>query len=301
MPPFLRHLLNYEAQEDGGGQPPVPGTEAEVIPGSDPAPPAEAQTTDAGQDPGPIPYSRFKEVNEAKKALEERLAPITELEELGYSPDDFRRLAGWESEYAQDPVGWALQNALEQETRADVKAQIEAAIAAKDGGSAETPPAPAPAAPADQASAETPDEPPAWAKPLVERHLDQERKEEAAARAQAYDSITNAWAELDKKDNIKGPSDGALATYIYTASSQHSEPVDILRAARENWLAERSAILAEAVAPAREGDTIPRTVPGSGDGQPVARVPERPRTLDQARKLAEEAEARGTLVPDWNV
>jgi len=295
----LHNLFHYEAPEDGGGTPsPVPGTETEVTPAVEPGTPAGAESTDTGEAPGPVPYSRFKEVNDTRRTLEQRLAPFAELEQLGYSPEDLRRLAEWETEYAQDPAGWALRNALEQENNsAEVKAAIEAAIAVKDGGSAEQPPASATSKPADEST----DEVPSWAKPIVERHMAEERERETSARAEVFDGITTAWKELDEKDGVKTPSDAALATWIYAAAASYDQPVDILRAARENWLAERQAILQEAVTPAREGDTIPRPVPGSGDGAAVVRVPERPRTLDQARKLAEEAEGRGTLVPDWTV
>lgn len=295
---LLRNRFLYHTPEDGGGDPsPAPGTVDEVTPGNEPGTPAGAQNTDTGSDLGPIPYSRFKEVNEARRSLEEAITPYRELEGMGYSPEDFRRLAAWETEYAQDPAGWSLKNALEQATDPGVKAAIEAAIAAKDGGSAETPPAPT----GDATLEGTTDEPPAWAVPIIEKHLREEREQETRARAEAYDAVTNAWKELDAKDGIKSPGDAALATWILSAAQQHAEPVEILRAARESWLAEREEILKEAVTPARSGDTIPRPVPGGGEGAPIAREPVRPRTLDEARRLAVEAEERGTLVLDPNV
>jgi hypothetical protein len=287
------HQFHSEAPEDGGGAPSASGT-AEVTPGTDPGSPAEADNTDTGQTPGPVPYSRFKEVNDSRRSLEEKFAPLTELEQLGYQPEDFRRLAAWEQEYASDPVGWALQNALEQEQNADVKAQIEAAIAAKDGGNADTPPAPVDAPAADT-------EPPEWAKPLVEKHLAAEREAELAQRAQVYDSLVDAWKQLDTTDGIRTPSEVALNTWILFASQQYSEPVDILRAARQGYLAEREEVLKEAVTPTRNGATPPSAVPAGGDGQPLVREPARPTTLDQARRAAEEADSRGTLVLDPDV
>lgn len=280
--------------EDGGGSPPAPGT-AEVPSVVDPGSPAEADNTDTGQQPGPVPYSRFKEVNDARRAVEERYAPLAELEQLGYGPEDFRRLAAWEGEYASDPVGWALQNALEQEQNADVKASIQAAIAAKDGGSADIPPAPVVEAPAADA------EPPEWAKPLVEKHLASEREAELAQRAQVYDSIVDAWKQLDTTDSVRTPSETTLNTWILMASQQFSEPVDILRAARQGYLAEREETLREAVEPARNGNPPPAAVPAGGDGQPLVREPVRPTTLDQARRAAIEADERGTLVLDPDV
>lgn len=290
-----KNLFHFEAQEDIGGLPPVPGTEAEVIPGSDPGTSAGTENTETGGAPGPVPYSRFKEVNDARRTLEERLAPISELEGLGYTPEDFHRLASWETEYMADPVGWALQNALEQAADPGVKAQIEAVIAAKNGTIAEVPSAPT-AEPVSAEEAPVPE----WAKPIVERHLAEEKTREETARAEAYDGITTAWKQLDEKDGVTTPSDAALATWVYAASAQYDQPVDILRAAREGWLAERTAILTEAVTPVREGNA-PRSVPGSGEGAAVTPAPKRPRTLDEARRAAEEAETRGTLVPDWSV
>lgn len=292
-----RNRFLYEYPEDGGSGSPAPGTVDEVPPIDDAGSPAGAENTDTSSSPGPVPYSRFKEVNEARRQLEEQVMPYRELEGMGYSPEDFRRLAAWENEYAQDPVGWALANALEQADSDEVKAAIESVLAVKGGGSAEAPPASDKSTPDEEAEAE----PPSWAKPIIERHLQEERAAEAKARADAYDAVTNAWKELDAKDEIKSPTDAALTTYIYAAAAQHSEPVEILRAARQSWLAEREEILKDAVTPARNGDAIPRPVPGGGDGAAVAREPVRPRTLDQARKLAEEAESRGTLVLDPNI
>jgi hypothetical protein len=291
----VRFLFHFP--EDGGSGSPAPGTVDEVPPVDDAGTPAGATITDTAEAPGPIPYSRFKEVNDTRRKLEEAITPYRELEGMGYSPEDFRRLVAWEDEYAADPVGWALNNALEQATDSGVKAAIESAIAAKTGGSAETPSAPE----GSQPDSGSDDEPPAWAKRIIEKHEREEREAEMRARSEAFDALTNAWKELDKKDNVKSPTEAALTTWLYAAAAQHSEPVEILRAARQSWLAEREEILKEAVTPARDGDTIPRPVPGGGEGAATVREPVRPRTLDQARKLAQEADERGTLVLDPRV
>lgn len=292
MWPHLQHSIFYEAPEV---TPPAPGTgdgepqvdDEQTPPGAEPV----VQT-----DPGPVPYARFREVNEAKKAAEEAIQPFQELTDLGYDADNLHRLVQWEQEAQQDPVGWAI-NFVKDNPNLDprVKAAIEEAVKEEP---AETPPAGEP--PTDQTPKED-DAPPTWAKPIVEDYEARAAAEAQRVQSEAFDAILSAWDKLDADDDISTPKTAKLAYMMSAANAGAVEPIEILRTAREDFLASREEILTGVVTPAlRNGETAPRTVPGGGGGTTVLTPAPAPKTLDEARKMAEEAEARGGLVMTWD-
>src|SRR5262245_46832489 len=82
-----------------GAEAPASGT-GETTSGDDQTPPAGAQNTDnesGGTPPETIPYSRFKEVNDAYR-------PYKELSDVGYDADSLRQLAEFETSFKVDPV-----------------------------------------------------------------------------------------------------------------------------------------------------------------------------------------------------
>jgi hypothetical protein len=266
-----------------------------VVPdGSTPASSADSENTAAGEAPGPIPYARFKEVNDARRTLEEAITPYRELEGIGYGADDLHRLASWEQEYAQDPAGWLMEQLAQQEQiDPSVKAAIEAAKG--NGDATATAPAVGDATPTDQTPT---DEPPSWAKPLVEDLQSRQLAAEREATVQLMDSLEEAWQKIDAQQDVTTPRT-AMLTYLQVAGAQFSEPIDVLRAAREQFIADRSEMLGDVVK-AKNGPTPPHAVPGSGGGDAPVTPPPRPRTLDEARRAAEEADARGALVPNYD-
>jgi len=283
----LRNWFFYHTPEDGGGDPAsVPGA-GEGDPGSSPGTPAEAQPTDTpGGAPGPVPYSRFKEVNDQKNQLAERVGALDEMAQLGYTADDFRRLATWEQEYLQNPTDVWVEHALTQiqDLPPDVKAALETYQAAKAAGNAESQPAPG----AD------PNQPPPWAQEILEKERRREAAEAQQATSGALDSLIAAWKQLDEQQGIQTP-EKAMLTYIAGFSDAGDLP-SILRGAREEFLSHREDMLKGAVQPMRSGTTPPSAVPGSGAGSALAAAPVRPRTLAEATRLAEEADQRGDLV-----
>ena len=287
-----------EAPDPLGGADPLadlaPGTGGEGTPDPLAATPAEAQTpeTQQGQE-GPIPYSRFKEVNERRKLLEESHRPYSELEQQGYGADDLHRLVAWELEFVQDPANAWLNTA---ETIMDqLPEPVREAIAAHKAGNATpqtvVPPGQTPA-PTDATA-----DPPEWSKPLFE-DMENRKKREAeeaeratletakANSAKVLDSMTAAWRKLDEADGIATP-DETILSYIIAASHHSDDPREVLLAARGERMKVREADLGTAIKPS--GGSGPRPVPsgGSGGGGAVPRnAPPKPKTLGEASRRA---------------
>lgn len=291
---MLRNRLYFEAPDVGGGSPPVPGA-VEGDSGTPPAEPAGAENTvtPGGSDPGPVPYSRFKEVNEARRTLEESYRPYADLEQIGYGADDFQRLAAWETEFMQDPVAtWMNQAASIEGLPQSVKDAIAASKAEAPKGNPSDADAgpPTPTEPSDQTPGT---EPPEWAKPLLQDHQQRTEAQQRSAEDAVLNAITNAWNTIDEGQGIITPP-SMMLRYLQDAQGQTAEA--ILTDARERFLADREVLLKAEIKQPGNGSTVPRAVPGSGGTTP-ATEPVRPTSLRDATKLALAAHERGQLVP----
>jgi len=307
----LRNLWGHELYhhetpaEAPAGTPAAPGTgeDAPVVPE---ATPAEAQTTEtSGPPPGPIPYARFKEVNDSLREVRTSYEPYEALEQQGVTADDFQRLTAWEGEYMQDPVGVWIRQA---ETIEDLPEVVKAAIAEVKAGEAVpkgTPPADGgpPPVGSDGEEGEEGEPPPSWAQGLLERdRIAQEReaadreRAEAEAVSTAFDGLINAWDKLDIEqgfvvvneagETVSATPEEAKLAFIASAVTHATSFADTLRTARESFLKTRDSVLSTVVVPGGNGTTVPRPVPGGAGAQGSA-PPPRPTSLRQATKAAE--------------
>lgn len=243
--------------EEGGAADPGTGGNQPAPPT---APPAEAQNTDTqpgAAEPGPVPYSRFREVNERAQ----RLAGYETLAEFGYDPDSLGRLAQFEAAYVQDPSGTVAQLVdnldLPDEAKTSIRELLEAESDEPPAGGG-TPPTPA-----DPQS-----EPPPWARELIEDKRGRDRaaveERETAAQQQALDEVLNHWGELDKAAGVQnGAREGMKLALIasHAASGRYPDARALAEAARAEWIAEREESLGSTIVQ-REG-IGPRSVPRS--------------------------------------
>ena len=249
----------YDPQNDlitpGAAEPGTDGTASPT-----PAPPAEALTTDTqpgGQEPGPVPYSRFKEVNDELSVLRE----YRTLYDYGYDPDSLSRLANFEANYVQDPGNTVMLLVDNLDLPEESKTQIREMLTADNG---ETP--------AGGGTPSTPQqgdsEPPEWFKPYAERvaREDQARSEatEMEQRNAALNEVIASWDEADKAAGLKGPREGVKLALIasHAASGQYNDPQSLAAAARAEWIAEREDAIGSHFVPPGSA-TGPRSVPGS--------------------------------------
>jgi hypothetical protein len=161
----------------------APGTEEET-----PTPPSRDEKTDTGP-PENIPYARFKEVNDQLRDLK-GYVPVAE---AGYDPDSVGRLVAFEQAYREDPAG-TISSVVES---MDLPDTTKNAIVAMLGNGEP--------AQADDTDDEVPDEPPEWAKPLVEDHEARQKAEENKYYNDLLTVGINHWKTLDEKDGIETP------------------------------------------------------------------------------------------------
>lgn len=296
-----RELFRFESGDPGGGAPPAPGT-GEAAPGAPGSTSAGTQNTGGQGPPESIPYARFQEVVHARQALESEYQPFAELiEETGYGADDLRRLALWESEYTQDPVGTWLRHAQELDSLPDeVKAAVVSALG--DGTQGAPPAGGTPPPQGSQSRAD--DDPPEWAKPLIQRHEADEAARMDQEVSAFYNDLEKAWRDLDVQQGLVFPEGHAEAgksstppavihAFIAAHSPQAENVTALIRTAREAWLSTREDVLGAEIR--RPGGTVPRSVPGGG-GAGAAAPPVRPRTLTEATQQAKAAAEAGLLV-----
>lgn len=252
----------------GTGQPPATSTEQ---------PPAEATTTETpaqeGQPPETIPYPRFKEVNDQ----------LREYRDLG-DVDSLRQLADWAGEFDQNPVGTWL--AVAKEMADQLPQSIRDALAAE--ASVQTP-KPQGNTPPQQPESSN-DEPPAWAKPLLEDKEKRDAEVEASARREALNSLLQQWKDADAKDGLKSIPDERMLTFISGNAGVASSMDNLLERARGEWLELRKETLGESVE--RDESGAPRRVPGSAPPPPQ---PRKIRSLAEASAEAEAAIKAGNL------
>jgi hypothetical protein len=251
------------------------------------SPPAGAQNTETltADDPGPVPYARFKEVNDRYAAVR----GYEELSQYGYDPDSLGRLAAFEASYIQDPTGTitALVNEL------DLPQEAKASIAEALGTPSTQPPGPG-------AAADDENEGRAQLSPedreLLDWAKDARAREESDARNAQLDSVVNIWKAQDKKDQLESPDDIRILTEISAAASRggFSNLQQLAEAARGGYMSERERILGGAIQ--RNGRGTPP--PALSEGGALPAPPQRPRTLAEANKIVQAALERGERLPD---
>ena len=280
---FGRELFRYESPESVGAAPSAPGAGV-AVPGVPAPTSAETITTEgAGTPPGPIPYARFQEVNEARKAIEEAHQPYADLEELGYDAANLQRLATWEQEYAQDPVGTWLRQADEiNDFPEELKTAIQTHMQA--GGSVPKEPL-TDGAPAPSGSEQPNDsDPPEYLRPIIADYEARQAQQEQEAISGFYDGLVKAWKDLDTTQGLATP-DEAIHAHLAAASPTATSAEELLRTGRETWLKVREATLSSEIQiPGRSG-LVPQSVPG-GAGAAGAATAVRPRSLREATRMA---------------
>jgi len=261
----------------------VPGNEGGVSTPTPTAPPsAGTQITDTPSDaPGPVPYARFKEVNDQLVALK----GYTELNEFGYDPDSLGRLAAFEAQYVRDPTGTIGLLVDDLDLPQEAKASIKEALAMPTGQSediVDEEPTTASLSPEDRELLD-------WARGA------RERETQAASEAQ-LDSVVNAWKALDKQEEVRTPPDHRVLTFISAAAARGGFATieQLAENARNDYLDERQQILGGAYQGSRQRGTPPPALPGSGVLPAPAQAP---KTLREASRLAQAAMERGELPP----
>lgn len=263
------------------GTPAAPGTGE--TPGTPTGTPAEAQNTGTPQDgstPETIPYSRFKEVNDAYR-------PYKELEGIGYDADSLHRLAGFEAAYIQDPysVLGELVDGL-ADLPDDTKALLKEHLTPQ--GNAD-PPA------GQNRDEQTPaDEPPEWAKPLLQDYTERQSASEAKAQSDQLDEVIRLWDEADAKDEVETPMNTKLA-YIAINGPHFQSVEEIASAARADAMGYRQHVLGGTRTTLRDSlaSGSPHPVPGGGGVTPAPSVT--PKTIAEATAAARAAIEAGTL------
>lgn len=250
----------------------VPGTDDGDL--GDPSS-AETENTDRGA-PGPVPYHRFKEVNDSLRGYKE----------IG-SAEDFHRLMQWEQTFAEDPAGWWMQFSASIDGLPDpVRQAIDAYNRGETVMTPQQTPNPAPSGTGPEES-----ELPAWASDLVEKVQSlsedaskRQQKEAEAQREELLNSMHDLWLQQDKEAKVKSPNIKVRAALLAAAAaapniSSREEAVALARAA---WEEERKGLVDEALEAGKTGQGAPKSVPGSGSGG--GNLPEPPKTLEEAKK-----------------
>jgi hypothetical protein len=255
-------------EADGGS---APGTEGTPAPQTQSSQPAEASTTEMGTEsstPDSVPYSRFKEVND-------QLRPWKEFQEFGHDANSLRQLVEWERSFNLDPAASWMSVAeqieqLPQNVRDAVMMNLQA-----QGSQNPSPNA------SEGETTPTGEEPPEWARPLIEDYQSRTEREEQKANDQALESMLDWWTEQDKSDGIQSPDKKYMLTFISGNSGEADSLEDLQQRARNEWKELREAELRASVDTSRGGAPLP--VPGGG---PASNPPPKPSTLSEASRRA---------------
>lgn len=231
---------------------------------------AETENTDS---PQTVPYSRFKEVNDQYKEFK------TFSDDTGYDLDDLRQLTEFEDRFAADPSGtWV---ALARQLGDQLPEPLRNALAELENSGE-----PAQKSPPEDSSAE--EEPPVWAKPLLEDYETRQTERQEQQFQDVLDGIVEQWNEQDQEEKLiddEGRSvftDKQKLTYI-TAHLRKGVSADkVLESARteakdfrENML--RGSVVRPPAAPKSTGNTR---------GATAGTKPEPPKTLLEASRMA---------------
>jgi hypothetical protein len=257
--------MQQRIDADGGA-----GLDADAVPGTDgrqpaPAPPPAGESnadTGAGEGlPDTVPYARFKEVNDQFSELK----GYKTLSEYGYDPDSLGRLAAFESQYLQDPIGTWRQMADNLDLPEELKTALDQHFA---GG---TTVAPAAAEGAPPAVAPTTEQP-AEMKEALEYFRQQKEREARDAEQAQLGRVLSHWDVLDEADGVTIPDDPEqkaayervrlMAISSVASSGQEFTTIEDLTAAARNTIEQfRAATLGSAV---RTGRSVPPpSLPGS--------------------------------------
>ena len=228
----------------------------------------------AGQPPDTIPYSRFKEVNDAYVAVKD----FKDLADEGYDADSLRQLAEFEAGFRADPVSTWMAIA----TQIDDIPEAVKSIAQQHLGGGSTPETPTDQSPRTNQEGE---EIPEWAKPLTQ-NLEQlsaaerarQEREVSEANNQLLDGIIQAWKAKDEADELPSLDDKNMLTFIVAHARGARDVNEILDNARGEWLSLREGMLSSAIRPGANSGA-PRSVPSGG--APVNTAGE-PKTLAEA-------------------
>lgn len=262
------------AGSPGEGSGTAPGTGDTPAPNPPQSPPEAApSTTEAagtGAVPETVPYARFKEVNDGYK-------PYKELQAMGHTADSLRELAEWERSFDMNPVGsWmAVAEALGDQMPESVREAV--AQHRQTTGAATTPPGSVtPTQPDNGASPPSPEEPPAWAKPLIEDFEGRTNQAREDSNKETLDKIVNWWLAEDKELGIKSPDRKHMLTFIAGNAGIVDSIEDLQSTARQEWLELTQGAVQESIV--REpGGALP--VP---DGVPPANPAPVLKTLKEA-------------------
>lgn len=245
------------------------GTGAAPVAATDPSS-AGTQNSDSGQgDPGPIPYARFKEVND-------QLRGYKELESMGYTLDSLRGLAQWEMEFQQDPAGSWLRVAANMEgLPEDIQMAVKDHLSIPYGDGS------------DDDSDDTDEDATSVAALSTE---DQEILEWAKAerarrvtegRQATLNWIVDEWRKLDTEKGVKTPDEAAILSFISGAAGTGSTKEEILESARGVWLKAREDAHSEVVKPVGMG--LPAPVPGGA--ATTGSEPTKPKTFEEMNAI----------------
>jgi hypothetical protein len=272
----IRNIIaSHEVPEDNAGASAL-GTGETPDPGV--TPPAGESNTDTGDGgtPDTIPYSRFKEVNDAYGELRQ----YEGLASAGYDADSLRQLAEFEAGFRTDPVQtWMRVAANIEDLPPEVAQVIQQHMGAAPAGKPEGTP------PAGQEDEQMPE----WARKLQEKTdtlLETEQQRQTREQTEASDRLLNGimdqWKKADQADDMDPLDERKMLTYIVAHARGAGSPEQILEAARKEYLDTREFVLGSTVKPGTGGG-VPRTVPSGG--APANGSPE-PKTLAEASKRA---------------
>lgn len=251
----------------------VSGTEETPTPSQS----AGTVNTDTGGPPESIPYARFKEVNDQLRDLK-GYVPVAQ---AGYDPDSVGRLIAFEEAYREDPTGTiaAVVDAMElpDATKNAVKGLLNSdSVQAQDVNFTD-----------DEL-----DEPPEWARPIIEDHQARMVREESDYYDGLLQKGIDHWKSQDEKDGISTPERIILRQIRASADDGNFRTVEELADnARSELMGYREETLGSALSTRRIG---PSSIPGSGvpRGEPVKFS-----SIQEASKAAEAAIRRGELPP----
>jgi hypothetical protein len=175
---------------------------------------------------------------------------------------------------------------LPDQTKSQIRELLEVESEESDAG-AGTPSMP---------SADGAEEPPSWAKPLIEdyqgRTAADQARVETAQRQQALDEVLGIWNEMDNAAGIQTSEGVKLAMIASHASTgRFQDTKSLAEAARAEYISDREAAMGSAIVPRGSG-VGPQSVPRSAA---ATSPPQKFRNMGEATRAARAAIERGEL------